>query len=116
MRMAVAFSKINPFNPTQDEWPLMSNHRDICLTQKNTDAAKKRAILLSVIGDGKLSEHFTPAPSEIVQCLKFHTRFRKTGESVTAFVSELRSIAKCGDTLKTMLRDCIVCGINDAVI
>ena len=50
---------------------------------------------------------------------KFHTRFRKPGESVTAFVSELRSIAKScnfGDTLKTMLRDHIVCGINDSII
>ena len=108
-----------------------------------TDAAKKRAIFLSVIGAGnykllsslvapakpgdksysflvdKLSEHFTPAPSEIVERFKFHTRFWKPGESVTAFVSELRSIAKyCnfGDTLETMLRDRIVCGINDAVI
>ena len=67
----------------------------------------------------KLSEHFTPAPSEIVERFKFHKRFRKPEESVTAFVSELRSIAKyCnfGDTLETMLRDRIVCGINDAVI
>ena len=64
-------------------------------------------------------EHFTPAPSEIVERFKFHTRFRKPGESVTAFVSELCSIAKyCnfGDTLETMLRDRTVCGINDAVI
>ena len=67
----------------------------------------------------KLSEHFTPAPSEIVKRFKFHTRFRKPGESITTFVSELRSIAKyCnfGDTLETMLRDRIVCEINDAVI
>ena len=50
---------------------------------------------------------------------KFHSRFRKPGESVTAFVSELLSIAKfCNfrDMLETMLRDCIVCGINDSII
>ena len=50
---------------------------------------------------------------------KFHTRFRKPSESVTAFVSELRFLAKsCNfrDTLNTMLRDCIVCGINDTII
>ena len=67
----------------------------------------------------KLSEHFTPAPSEIVERFQFHTRFRKPGESVTAFVSELCSIAKScnfGDTLETMLRDRIVCGINDSII
>ena len=39
----------------------------------------------------KLTEHFTPAPSEIVERYKFHTRFRKSGESVAAFVSELCS-------------------------
>jgi len=67
----------------------------------------------------KLSEHFIPAPSEIVKHFKFHTRFRKPGGSVTSYVSELRSIAKrCnfGGTLETMLRDRIVCGINDGVI
>ena len=80
-----------------------------------TDGAKKRAVFLSVIGASnykllsglvapakprekeysalvnKLTEHFIPAPLEIVEHYKFHTRFRKSGESVTAFVSELRS-------------------------
>ena len=67
----------------------------------------------------KLTEHFTPAPLEIVEKFKFHLRFRKPGESVTALVSELRSIAKScnfGDTLETMLLDHIVCGINDSII
>ena len=108
-----------------------------------TEDAKKQAVFLSVIGAStykllssllapdkpgekayetlveKLTEHFTPAPSEIVERFKFHSRFRKPGESVTAFVSELRSIAKfCnfGGTLETMLRDRIVCGINDSII
>jgi len=108
-----------------------------------TEEAKKRAVFISVIGAStyklllslippdkpgdkeytflvdKLSEHFTPAPSEIVERFKFYTRFCKPGESVTAFVSELHSIAKhCNfrDTLKTMLRDRIVCGINDTII
>ena len=54
----------------------------------------------------KLGEHFTPAPSKIIKRFKFHTRFRKPGESVTAFVSELHSVAKyCNfnDTLEAML-------------
>ena len=117
--------------------------RHVFVANGITDGAKKRAVFLSVIGASnykllsslvapakpgekeysalvdKLTEHFTPAPSEIVERYKFHTRFRKSGESVAAFVSELRSIAKfCnfGETLETMLRDRIVCGINDAVI
>ena len=50
---------------------------------------------------------------------KFNTRLRKPGKSIATYVSELRSFAKnCnyGDTLETMLRDRIVCGVNDTVI
>ena len=50
---------------------------------------------------------------------KFHTRFHKPRESVIVFISELRSLAKScnfGDTLETMLRDRIICGISDSII
>ena len=144
MRMAVAFSKVNAFNPSQDEWPLYVERLEhVFVVNGITDGAKKRAVFLSVIWASnykllsslvapakrgvkehlalvdKLTEHFTPAPSVIMERYKFHTRFRKSGESVEAFVSELHSLAKfCsfGDTLETMLRDCIICEINDAVI
>ena len=36
---------------------------------------------------GELSQHFSPAPSEIVERLKFHSRSRKPGESVATFVA-----------------------------
>ena len=67
----------------------------------------------------KLSEHSAPAPSEIVEQFKFHTKFQNPGESVTSYLSELHSIAKrCNfeGSLETMLRDHIVYGINNAVI
>ena len=136
-RMMVAFGKVNAFNLSQEEWPLyVERLEDVFVANSITDGAKKQAVFLSVIGGSnykllsslvapakpgekeysalvnKLTEHFTPTPSEIVKRYKFHTRFRKSGEFVTAFVSELRSIAKfCnfGDTLETMLRDCINC-------
>ena len=63
-----------------------------------------------------LSAHYSPAPSEIVQRFKFHSRFRNPGESVATFVSEIRSLAEfCnfGPALEEMLCDRIVCGIND---
>ena len=50
---------------------------------------------------------------------KFHSRSRQPGESVAAFVAELRALAEfCnfGTTLDVMLRDRIVCGINDDAI
>ena len=58
-----------------------------------------------------LTEHFQPTPSETVQRFKF--------ESVAAYVAELHAIAKhCnfGVSLQAMLRDDIVCGINDKVV
>ena len=64
-----------------------------------------------------LAKHFKPAPSEIVERFRFHSRSRRQGESVATFVAELRSLAEfCNfkDTLEVlMLRDRIVCGIND---
>ena len=65
-----------------------------------------------------LKSHYNPEPSEIVERYKFHTRFRKPGESVATFVSELRTLAQtCNfrDSLGDMLRDRLVCGINDAL-
>ena len=55
-------------------------------------------------------------PSVIVQRFNFHTRACKSGENVSTYVSELRKLSEyCnfGDTLEDMLRDRLVCGIND---
>ena len=63
-----------------------------------------------------LTEHYNPAPSEIVQQFKFHSHCRKGGETVATFLSELRSLAQhCnfGAALDNMLRDRFVCGIQD---
>ena len=40
---------------------------------------------------------------------------RKMGESVSQYMTELRRLSQyyeCGDSLDSMLRDCVVCGIN----
>ena len=63
-----------------------------------------------------LTEHYNPAPSDIVERYSFHTRIRHEGEAVSTFVAELRSLArycKFGASLNDLLRDRIVCGIND---
>ena len=67
----------------------------------------------------KLTTHYAPTPSETVQRHKFHTRVRREGETVATFVSELRSIAtfcNFGDNLEQMLRDRLICGINNEMI
>ena len=54
-----------------------------------------------------------------MQRFKFHSQVREPGESVATFVSELRSLAEnCNfqSTLEDMLRDRIVCGVNDHAI
>ena len=54
-----------------------------------------------------------------MQRFKFHGRFRQTGESIAAYVAELRALAEfCnfGTTLEDMLRDQLVWGIkNDSM-
>ena len=64
----------------------------------------------------KLTEHYSPTPSEVMQRFRFNSRSRKTGESVAAYVAESRRLAEhCnyGDTLSVMLRDRL---INDGGI
>ena len=63
-----------------------------------------------------VEDHHQPPPSAIVQRFNFHSRSRRQGETVSAFVAELRKLSEyCqfGDTLTDMLRDRLVCGIND---
>ena len=115
--------------------PVRGTPRSFFDTNGITEGEKKRAIFLSVIGPSTyrllknlvspakpgeksyadlvetLTTHYNPAPSETIQRFKFHTRVRKTGETVATYVSELRSIAEyCnfGSSLEEMLRDRLV--------
>ena len=66
-----------------------------------------------------MKQHFNPKPIVTVQCFKFNTRIRAEDESVAKYVEELRHIAiHCGygDSLKDMLRDRLICGINNKQI
>jgi len=63
--------------------------------------------------------HTAPRPSEIVQRFKFNSRVRSPGESITAYMAALRQLAEyCnfGDRLEEMLRDRLVCGVNEVKI
>ena len=107
-------------------------------------AEKKKAVFLSIIGPqyykllaslvtpakpgektytemvAALTKHYDPQPSEILQRFCFHTRFRKYEETVATYVSALRSLAqKCNfkaGTMDEMLRDRLVCAINEDTI
>ena len=107
------------------------------------DVGKKRAILLGVCGSKTyalardllqrarpaettfkkivetLEKHYSPRPSEIVERFKFHSRNRKEDEGVATYVAVLRKLSEhCnyGETLPEMLRDRLVCGINNEKI
>ncbi len=104
------------------------------------DVNKHRAILLSVCGPktyqlvhnlavpGKptgrdftalvklIGDHYSPAPSVIVQRYKFNSWICQQGESIATYIVKLRRLSEfCQfeDTLDDMLRDRLVCGVND---
>lgn len=104
------------------------------------DADKKKAILLTACGGATYKlmcdllapakpgektfdelkaavlNHLRPKPSEIVQRFKFHTRGRQDNESVSTYVTQLRHLSQdCnfGASLSSMLRDRLVCGVNN---
>ena len=106
------------------------------------DDSKKQAILLSVCGPTTyqlirnlhvaqpkkpsdlsyaelvqlLSDHYFPSQSVSVQRFRFNSHCRHPGETVANYIAELRRLSEhCqfGESLDTMLRDCLVCSIND---
>lgn len=139
--MAALLGSIGAYDADKEEWPQYVERLSFFFEANGiTGADKKKVSFLTLIGRPAfkllwsllhpnkpanktfdeltqiLTDHYKPAPSEIVQRFKFHSRFRKQGESVATYVSELRALAEyCnfGETLQDMLRDRLVCGIND---
>ena len=141
--MATSFGKLDEFDPASGEdWiQYVERMEYYFLANGITSGEKQRAVLISAMGAKAykilrnlitpsapsdksfkelvevMTKHFCPPPSEIVQRFKFNTRVRKPGESVANYIAELQALSQyCnfGDTLELMLRDRIVCGINDA--
>lgn len=66
-----------------------------------------------------VTKHYSPKPSVIMQRYYFNTRVRKKDESIASYLAALRQLAEfCeyGETLDDMLRDRLVCGVNDEKI
>jgi hypothetical protein len=133
--------KIYAFDPSQETWSSYAERLGYYFSANDVgEDKKKKAILLTVCGPSTfqllksllqpatpnektyaqltaiLSQHYNPAPSVIMQRYKFNTRTRKDGESVATYVAELKRLGEhCayGDSLNEMVRDRLVCGIND---
>ena len=132
---------ISEFDSTSEDWASYMERLQQYFVANGVGAAgKQRAILLSICGattyrlirslvapdkpsDRSFVElvelvraHHNPKPSATVQRFKFNSRHRRQGESVVAFVAELRQLTEyCdfGASLDDILCDRLVCGIND---
>ena len=133
------------FDPDRGNWTEYAERLKHYFTaNKIEDATVKRSVLITVMGEAAyaslrrnvapakvddktfdelvqvMSDHCNPAPSVIMQRYKFNTRGRQPNESVMTYVSELRALAEhCkfpADFLDELLRDRLVCGINDQQI
>ncbi|CAN7982234.1 unnamed protein product [Ixodes pacificus] len=63
-----------------------------------------------------LGSHYFPKPSLMVSRFKFNSRVRQEGESISDYADSLKKLSEhCefGTFLNDLLRDRIVCGIND---
>ena len=97
-------------------------------------AERKRAILISTVGGPTYQlirnhlaptektydkivqvvlNHHQPPPSDIVQRLNFHSRYRREGENTSTELRKLSTHCDFGDTLNERLRDQFVWGINN---
>ena len=138
--VAAIHGTIGEFNSTQEDWTSYIERLQQYFTANDVAEAKQRAILLSACGIATyhliknltapenpatktfaqlvtlVEEHHNPTPSVIVERFRFNSRNRQQGESVANFIAELRHLTRyCdfGGALKDMLRDRLVCGIEN---
>ena len=142
--MSTLLGKIDEYDGKKEDWAQYVERVDHFFAANGiTDADKKKSALLAVIGPATytlvrnlvspakpgeksydelvrvLKDHFNPTPSETIQRARVNSRFRKPGETVATLVSELRSLAEfCnfGTSLEDLLRDRLICGINNRKI
>ena len=136
--------KMSYFDPKIETWSSYSERLNFYFKANDIeDDDKKKSILLTVCGPATfnllksllqpasleeksyrdyidvLKTHHDPVPSAIIQRYKFNSRVRNTGETVAGYVAALKSLGEhCeyGEHLHDMIRDRLVCGINDARI
>ena len=142
--MAAVYGSVGKYVEGEEEWALyLERLEQFFVANSVSEKGQRQAIFLSTIGPrtykllstlvaprkpaelkyelltATLEKHFCPQPQLAVRRFKFHSRQRKIGESVAAYVAELRSLARyCEfkDSLEDMLKDRLVCGVNDAHI
>ena len=141
--MSAKFGRAREFDPTSEDWESYAEQMKHYLFANDVKEAKKVPVLLSTCGTATYSlikslcspdspdsksfedivklvqDHYKPHHSVIMERLRFNSRIRKSGESISVFMADLRRIAaNCAfeDRLEEMLRDRLVCGVNDTQI
>ena len=135
---------ISEFSSGQETWTAYVERLvQYLVANKVEDADQQRAVLLSVCDPATyrlirnlvspkkptelkfaeiveiVQKHHDPKPSVIIQRYRFNSRNRRAGESVAAYVAELRHLSEhCefGVLLNQMLRDRLVCGVKEPKI
>ena len=134
------FGKLGEFNSNVEDWQSYVEEVELYFIANGIDdETKKTAILLSScaietfhvfkgltapnLPGSKafndlvklMEDHENPRRNPIAERFKFNMRNRKADESVSAYVAELRRLiqyCEYGNSLDSMLRDRLVCGIN----
>ena len=141
--MATHGRLLSKYNSVEDWISYIERLDQYFLVNDVMEDTKKRAIFLRVVGDKTyklirnllaldkptdksfqalvdiLTSHLEPAPSVIVERIKFNSHFRREGETAAQFLTELRNLAwycNYGGSLDDVLCDRLVCGINDGKI
>ena len=132
--------KLCDYDSNKEDWQSYVERLELFFTAYDVaDVQKKRTILLTSRGIetyrlfkgltapakpvGKtfdelvnlMTNHENPKRNPIAERFQFNMRCRKTGESVSQYMAELRRLSqycKYGDSLDSMLREHLVCGIN----
>ena len=142
--MAALLGKIDSFDPELEDWPEYVERLEQFFEANGIvgedNEARQRSVFISVVGptpykllrsliapEKPKGQDLCPVVLSATETLQprairghaeiwFNTRGRKSGESVAAYVAELRRLAQfCnfGTTLEKMICDRLMCGIND---
>ena len=112
------YGTIAEFDPAEEDWSTYVERVDLYFAANDiTDAAKRRAVLLSACGAKtyrtirdlvapakptdmsyedivmKVQEHYDPLPAVTMQRFKFNSRSRQAEESIATYVAALRHLA-----------------------
>ena len=137
------FGSIGEFTESQESWSQYVQRLEQFFAANDIPDEKKASVFLATVGPAAfhilsnlvapnkpgeesyarlietMSEFYNPKPLVTVQRYRFYSRFQHSEESISAFVAELRSLARdCdfGRALEDNLRDKLVCAVADQAL